>query len=99
MGDHAFRLLPLTDVDADELLRSVRAAPLLFGYRGAPPVDVAALRDLLLRVARLADEVPELAELDLNPMIAGCGGVVAVDVAARVAPVPPAPDPYLRRLD
>ncbi|HMA48032.1 MAG TPA: acetate--CoA ligase family protein, partial [Frankiaceae bacterium] len=51
LDDHAFRALPLTDVDAAELVRSVRAAPLLFGYRGAPTVDVAAVEDLVLRVA------------------------------------------------
>src|SRR3712207_5402673 len=69
LGDRAFRILPLTDVDAAELVRSVRSSPLLFGYRGSQPVDVAALEDLLLRVAAMADAVPELAELDLNPVV------------------------------
>ena len=58
LGDRAYRILPLSDVDAAELVRSVRAAPLLFGYRASPPVDVQALEELLLRVARLADELP-----------------------------------------
>ncbi|MER3452943.1 MAG: GNAT family N-acetyltransferase, partial [Acidimicrobiia bacterium] len=61
-GDRAFRILPLTDLDAAELVRSTKGSPLLFGYRGAPPADVDALCELLLRVARLADDLPELAE-------------------------------------
>ncbi len=98
LADRAFRVLPLTDLDARELIRSVRASPLLFGYRGAPAVDTDALEDLLLRVARLADDVPELAEMDLNPVIAAPGGVTAVDAKVRLAPVPDRPDPWLRRL-
>jgi nucleotide-binding universal stress UspA family protein len=56
LGDHGFRVLPLTDLDAAALVRSVRAAPLLFGYRGSEPVDVGALETMLLRVTRLAGE-------------------------------------------
>jgi acyl-CoA synthetase (NDP forming) len=70
LGDVRFRLAPLTDRDADELLHSIRGLPLLQGYRGHPPADLDALRELLLRVSRLASEVPEIAELDLNPVIA-----------------------------
>src|SRR4051812_44350102 len=69
MGDMRFRIAPLTDRDADELLHEIRGFPLLQGYRGRPIADVAALRDVLLRVSRLADEVPEIVELDLNPVI------------------------------
>jgi acyl-CoA synthetase (NDP forming) len=87
-GDRSFRILPVTDLDAAELVRSLRAAPLLFGYRGSPPVAVAALEDLLQRVARLAGDVPDLAELDINPLIVSPEGAIAVDVRARVAPVP-----------
>ncbi|HLX88059.1 MAG TPA: GNAT family N-acetyltransferase, partial [Acidimicrobiales bacterium] len=75
LGDVAFRILPLTDLDAHELVRSVRAAPLLLGYRGAPLMDVDALEDLLLRVGALAVAVPELRELDLNPVIVGQAGL------------------------
>ena len=60
LGDRAYRTLPLTDLDAAELVRAPRAWPLLNGYRGSEPVDVAALEDLLLRVARLADDLPEV---------------------------------------
>jgi acetyl coenzyme A synthetase (ADP forming)-like protein len=87
MGDVAFRLHPLTDVDADELVASTKAATLLRGYRGAPPADAAALRELLLRVSRLVEDVPELAELDLNPLVVRSAGegVVALDARLRLA--------------
>jgi acyl-CoA synthetase (NDP forming) len=97
LGDHAARLSPLTDTDADELIHSVQAAPLLLGHRGTPPADTRALADALLRVSRLADDLPEVAELDLNPVMARPGGVTAVDVRVRVSPAEPQ-DPFLRRL-
>jgi acetyl coenzyme A synthetase (ADP forming)-like protein len=85
-GDRALRILPLTDLDAHDMVRSIRGAPLLLGHRGAPACDVRAVEDVLLRVARLADEVPQVAEMDLNPLIASPRGAVAVDVRIRVAP-------------
>jgi acyl-CoA synthetase (NDP forming) len=97
LGDHAARLAPLTDTDADAILRGVRAAPLLFGHRGSRAVDTAALADLLLRVSRLADDLPEVAELDLNPVIARPDGAHAVDTRIRIAPATPR-DPFLRQL-
>jgi acetyl coenzyme A synthetase (ADP forming)-like protein len=97
-GDRAFRSLPLTDVDARELVRSIRAAPLLFGHRGAQPVDVPALEELLLRVARLAEDVPEIAEMDLNPLIVSPRGVSVVDLRVRLSPVTPHPELTVRRL-
>jgi len=97
LGDHAARLTPLTDADADELIRSVHAAPLLFGYRGSAAVDTAGLADILLRVSRLADDLPGVAELDLNPVIARQDAVHAVDARIRVIPAVPK-DPFLRRL-
>jgi acyl-CoA synthetase (NDP forming) len=96
LADRAFRILPLTDLDAGELVRAVRGAPLLFGYRGQPGVNVRALEDLLLRVARLAENVPEVAELDLNPVVVSEGGAVAVDARLRLTPRSPAPE--VRRL-
>ncbi|HEY7945221.1 MAG TPA: acetate--CoA ligase family protein, partial [Casimicrobiaceae bacterium] len=84
--DRVLRILPLTDQDAQEMVRSIRGAPLLFGHRGAPPCDVAAVEDVLLRVARFADQVPQLAEMDLNPLIASPSGALAVDVRIRLAP-------------
>jgi len=97
LGDHAARLTPLTDTDADDLIHGVHAAPLLLGHRGTPAVDTAALTDLLLRVSRLADDLHDVAELDLNPVIATQDGVRAVDARIRVGPAQPR-DPFLRRL-
>lgn len=97
LGDQAARLAPLTDVDAAELVHQVRAAPLLLGHRGQPAVDLEALQDTLLRLSRLAVDHPEIAELDLNPVIAGAGGTVAVDARIRLAPQRQW-DPFLRRL-
>jgi len=85
LGDRAYRIPPLTDVDVRELVRSVRAAPLLFGHRGAKPTDVAALEDLLARVAQLADDLPELAELVLDPVLAAPDGVEVLGATARLA--------------
>jgi acyl-CoA synthetase (NDP forming) len=87
LKDRAFSVVPLTDLDAAELVRSPRGAPLLFGYRGAPKADVASLETLLLRVGRLVDDLPEIAEMDLNPVIAGPTGAIAVDVKLRLVPV------------
>jgi acetate---CoA ligase (ADP-forming) len=89
MGDMRFRIAPLTDRDADELIHDIRGFPLLNGYRGQPAADVDALRDVLLRISRLTDDVPEIAELDLNPVIAlpdghGCR---IVDARIKVRPV------------
>jgi acyl-CoA synthetase (NDP forming)/GNAT superfamily N-acetyltransferase len=98
LGDRAFRLVPMTDLDAGRMWRSLRAAPLLSGYRNSPPVDTGAVEDLLLRLGRLAEELPEVAELDLNPVLVGPDGAVAVDAKLRLAPAGPEPDPTLRRL-
>ena len=97
LADHAALLTPLTDIDADTLIRSIKAAPLLLGYRGNPPADLEALRDLLLRVSRLADDLPEITDIDLNPVIARPDGVFVVDARVKVAPYAPQ-DPFLRRL-
>ncbi|MER7274815.1 GNAT family N-acetyltransferase [Dactylosporangium sp. NPDC000244] len=98
LGDRALRLLPVTDRDAAAMWRGLRAAPVLTGYRGAAPADTAALEDLLLRLGRLAEDFPEVAELDLNPVLVGSRGCTAVDVKLRLAPVGAEPDPYLRDL-
>jgi acyl-CoA synthetase (NDP forming) len=95
--DHVAHLAPLSAEDADEMIHGVRSAPLLAGYRGSPPADLAGLRDLLLRISRLADDLPEVAELDLNPVIARTDGVTAVDARIRIASSQPQ-HPYLRKL-
>ncbi|MGP0027233.1 MAG: GNAT family N-acetyltransferase [Streptosporangiaceae bacterium] len=96
LADRAARLAPLTDSDADELIRSIRAAPLLLGRPGTPAADLAALRDMLLRISQLADDLPHIAELDL-PVIARPDGARAIDGQIRIQAAEPA-DAYLRRL-
>jgi len=88
LGDVRFRIAPLTDRDANDLVHGIRGFKLLEGVRGHAPADLNALRELLLRVSRLADEVPEVAELDLNPVIALApgNGCRIVDARIRVAP-------------
>jgi acyl-CoA synthetase (NDP forming) len=97
LGDRSARLTPLTDADAEAMIGELRAAPLLLGRAGSPSVDTAGLAGVLLRVSRLAGDLPEVAELDLNPVIARRDGVRAVDVRVRLAPAAP-PDPFLRQL-
>jgi acyl-CoA synthetase (NDP forming)/GNAT superfamily N-acetyltransferase len=91
LGDRAARLAPLTVADADDLIHSVRAAAALPG----PALD--GVRDILLRVSRLADDLPQVGELDLNPVVVRPDGVVAVDTRIRVTSRRPA-DPFLRQL-
>jgi acyl-CoA synthetase (NDP forming)/L-amino acid N-acyltransferase YncA len=98
LDDRAWRGLPLTDADADAMVASLRGARLLAGFRGSTPADVPALLDVLHRVARLGEALPEVAELDLNPVIAGPHGATVVDVRIRVAAAVGPPDPVLRRL-
>jgi acetate---CoA ligase (ADP-forming) len=86
IGDAGFRLAPLTDVDADELVSSGKVGLLVDGFRGAPPADTRAVVDVALRIGLLVAEVPEVAEIDLNPVIAGPDGCVAVDARVRIAP-------------
>ena len=97
LADRAARLAPLTAADADDLIRSSRAAPRLLGRRGVPAADLAALRDMLLRVSRMADDLPQIAELELSPVIARPDGVQAVDGRIRIQAAEPA-DAHLRRL-
>ena len=80
-----FRLAPLTDLDAAELVRSGKTGRLVAGFRGAPPADEDALIDLLVRLSLLADDLPEVAELDLNPVLALPDRCFAVDARVRVA--------------
>jgi acetyl coenzyme A synthetase (ADP forming)-like protein len=88
IGDAAFRIAPLTDVDAEELVSQGKAGRLVRGFRGSPPADAAALADLVQRLARLADDLPEVAELDLNPVLALSDGCVAVDARIRLQTPP-----------
>jgi len=85
IGEAHFRLAPLTDVDADELVYEGKAGRLVAGFRGAPAADVRALTDVLHRLSRLAEDVPEVAELDLNPIMALPDRAVAVDARIKLA--------------
>ena len=88
--DVSIRLTPLTDVDASEMLHSLKTFPLLDGYRGAPRCDIAAIEEVLLRVGLMVDAHPEIAELDCNPLIAGPEGALIVDARVRLENVAPA---------
>jgi len=90
LGDIAFRIHPLTDVDVADMIGEVKASKLLDGYRGADPGDIPALRDALLRVSALIDDLPEIAEMDLNPVkvLPPGQGLCVVDLRMRVRPVP-----------
>ena len=86
LKDVSFRIAPMTDRDARELVREVRAFPLLEGYRGSAPGDLAALEETILRLAQLAEDHPDLAEMDLNPVrvLKPGRGAVALDARIRV---------------
>src|SRR5690606_31003421 len=86
LGDISHRVAPLTDEDVASMIRSVRASPRLFGYRGQPPLDVTALEDLLGRVAVMADDLPELHGLALNPVVTAEQGVYVLGATAELAP-------------
>jgi acyl-CoA synthetase (NDP forming) len=87
LADVRFRVTPLTDRDAEEMVQEIRGYRLLEGYRGHPPADVPAIQEVLLRVSRMVEDVPEIRELDLNPIFAlppgqGCA---VVDARIRIA--------------
>jgi hypothetical protein len=97
MKDSAVRLGPLTDRDAAACVRELRTFPLLDGYRGAPPADVAALERVLLAISALTDAHHEVVEVECNPLVVSERGAVAVDARVRVEPAPlQPPEPSLR---
>ena len=98
LGDVARRFPPLREGDVSDLVRSVRAAPLLFGHRGAEPVDVDALEDLISRLSVLADDLPQVAYLELNPVLVSTRGLAVLDAGIRLAEPSGRTDSGLRRL-
>jgi acetyl coenzyme A synthetase (ADP forming)-like protein len=86
LGDHVTRLAPLTGADAMEMVTGLRGSALLTGYRGQPAVDIDALTDVLHRVSRLMEDMPEIIELDCNPVVATSDGALVVDARLRVDP-------------
>lgn len=91
LGDMAHRLIPATERDAASLVRSIRTAPLLFGWRGSAPVDTEALEELLLRVSRLVDDHPEVVAVSLEPVVVAPRGLSVLGATVRLAR-PPARD-------
>ncbi|MFJ8464208.1 bifunctional acetate--CoA ligase family protein/GNAT family N-acetyltransferase [Streptomyces swartbergensis] len=91
LGDTAHRLIPVTDKEATSLVRSIRTAPLLFGWRGSAPADTGALEELLLRVSRLVDDHPEVVAVTLEPVVVASHGLSVLGASVRLAP-PPARD-------
>jgi acyl-CoA synthetase (NDP forming) len=85
LGDVVTRLAPLTDLDARDMVLGLRATPLLLGYRGSEPVDIDALVDVILRLGRMAEDLPEIVEVDCNPVIATSTGALVVDARMRVS--------------
>ncbi|MBB4712101.1 bifunctional acetate--CoA ligase family protein/GNAT family N-acetyltransferase [Streptomyces luteogriseus] len=91
LGDTAHRLIPVTDREANSLVRSIRTAPLLFGWRGSAPADTRALEELLLRVSRLVDDHPEVVAVTLEPVVVASHGLSVLGASVRLAH-PPARD-------
>ncbi|MEV5782467.1 GNAT family N-acetyltransferase [Streptomyces sp. NPDC048448] len=88
LGDTAHRLIPVTDRDASSLVRSIRTAPLLFGWRGSAPVDTAALEEVMLRVSRLVDDHPEVVGVSLEPVVVAPHGLSVLGATVRLARAP-----------
>ena len=84
LGDVAVRITPLSNTDVDEMLRSLRSYRLLTGYRQSPPLDVAAFAELLHRVSAMVEDIPEITELDLNPVFVRQHGAVVADIRIRL---------------
>jgi acetyltransferase len=85
LHDVAFRIQPVSDIDAREMVRSIRGVKLLEGVRGEPPADLAAVEEAIQRVSQLVGDYPEIAELDINPFVVFARGGVAVDARIRIA--------------
>ncbi|HEV7979755.1 GNAT family N-acetyltransferase [Amycolatopsis sp.] len=98
LGDRAYRAIPLTDMDAATLIREPKTAPLLTGYRGDEPADLAALQDMVLRVAALAEDTPEIRSLALDPILASPSGAFVANARIMLGAPPSRPDSGPRRL-
>jgi acyl-CoA synthetase (NDP forming)/RimJ/RimL family protein N-acetyltransferase len=88
LGDTGHRLIPVTEREAGSLVRSIRTAPLLFGWRGSAPVDTPALEELLQRVSRLVDDHPEVVGVSLEPVVVAQRGLSVLGASVRLAPPP-----------
>lgn len=99
LGDWSYRIPPLGEHEVAAMVREVKSSPLLFGYRGADPVDVGAIEQLITKVAHLQNDLPEIRALELSLALAGVDGVTVLTSSVRLAPVrDPRPDSLVRRL-
>ncbi|GAB17934.1 putative acetate--CoA ligase [Gordonia effusa NBRC 100432] len=98
LGDIGYRAVPLSDVDAAELVTTPRSSPLLTGYRGGPTVDQDALAELLQRISTFVDDIPEVREVICDPILATPDGAAVLSATIRIGPVPSAVDAGPRRL-
>lgn len=99
LGDRSYRIPPLAQQDVTSMVREVKSSPLLFGYRGAEPVDVAAIESLIAQVAEMQDDLPQISSLDLSLVLVGTEGLNVLTASARLARVKdPRPDSYVRRM-
>ena len=99
LNDRTYRIPPLSHRDVRAMVREAKSAPLLFGYRGAEPADVAAVESLISRVAQMQDDLPELSALELSLILVGTDGLSVLTASARVAPVDdPRSDSFVRRM-
>jgi acyl-CoA synthetase (NDP forming) len=90
LRDVAVRITPLSELDAHEVIRSLKTFPLLNGYGGRPPADVPAVEDVLLAVSAMVEEHPEIAEVDLNPVVVSGSGAMIRSARIRLDSPPPA---------
>jgi acyl-CoA synthetase (NDP forming) len=97
LRDVSVRLTPLSVQDAEEMIRSLRTYPLLTGFRGSSRCDIQALEDGLLRVSKIVEDLPQIAELDCNPFVVLPDGAVVLDARVRVTAVEPQPLRGVRR--
>jgi acyl-CoA synthetase (NDP forming) len=91
LKDASVRLAPLSEYDAREMVEELKMFPLLTGYRGSPAGDVRAFEAAIARVGMMVDALPQIVELDLNPIVVHPTGVTIVDARVRVAAAAPAP--------
>ncbi|RHW23881.1 GNAT family N-acetyltransferase [Nocardioides immobilis] len=99
LGDWSYRIPPLDEHEVSAMVREVKSSPLLFGYRGADPVDIGAIERLITKVAHLQNDLPEVSALELSLALAGVDGVTVLRASVRLAPVrDPRPDSLVRRL-
>jgi acyl-CoA synthetase (NDP forming) len=97
MGDRSYRIPPMHSGDASDMVREIRSAPLLFGYRGSEQVDVPAVEDLLLRVAQLKNDLPHVRSLELDLVLVGTAGATVLNAVGRVEPVADARSSWFTR--